>query len=79
MYNGEKGCAMPDKKPSRHQPKETVRASISFDSEDYNQLERLAVEKKVSLAWVVREAVSLYIDSDTENSQSTEKQVPNVS
>ena len=70
---------MPDKKSSRHKPTETVRASISFGSEDYDQLERLAAEKKVSLAWVVREAVSLYIESDTENCQPSEKKVPNVS
>ena len=70
---------MPDKKPSRHQPKETVRASISFDSEDYDQLERLAAEKKVSLAWVVREAVSLYIDGDADSSHLTQKEEPNVS
>lgn len=55
---------MLDKKPSPSRPKETVRASISFNSEDYEQLERLATEKKVSLAWVVREAVSLYIRDD---------------
>lgn len=55
------------KKPSPSRSKETVRASISFDAEDYEQLERLATEKKVSLAWVVREAVSLYIQDDAPN------------
>lgn len=54
-------------KPGRSRAKETVRASISFDSEDYEELERLATEKKVSLAWIVREAVSLYIQDDTQD------------
>ncbi len=64
---------MLDKKPGPSRPKETVRASISFNSEDYEELERLATEKKVSLAWVVREAVSLYIQDDTQDNQVTGK------
>ena len=43
--------------------KEIVRASISFPAEDYDKLERLAAEKKVSLAWMVREAVSIYLQN----------------
>lgn len=58
---------MSGKKTGRNQPKETVRASISFNSDDYGELERLATEKKVSLAWIVREAVSLYIQEDTQS------------
>lgn len=38
-----------------------VRASISFPSEVYETLEIIAKEKKVSLAWVVREAAEKYI------------------
>jgi len=38
-----------------------VRASISFPSEVYETLEIIAKEKKVSLAWVVREATEKYI------------------
>ena len=38
-----------------------VRASISFPREVYEALETIAKEKKVSLAWVVREAVDKYI------------------
>lgn len=60
---------MPNRKVNVNRSKETVRASISFDSEDYEQLEQLAAEKKVSLAWVVREAVSLYIQDDTQDNQ----------
>lgn len=39
----------------------TVRASISFPADVYAELERIADEKKVSLAWVVRDAVEQYI------------------
>ena len=38
-----------------------VRASISFPPEVYETLEMIAKEKKVSLAWVVREAAEQYI------------------
>jgi predicted DNA-binding protein len=38
-----------------------VRASISFPPEVYETLEVIAKEKKVSLAWVVREAAEQYI------------------
>ena len=39
----------------------TVRATISFPSEIYETLEDIARQKKVSLAWVVREASEQYI------------------
>lgn len=39
-----------------------VRSSISFPPNIYQTLEMIAKEKKVSLAWVVREAVEKYID-----------------
>jgi hypothetical protein len=39
----------------------SVRATISFPSELYNTLEGIAREKKVSLAWVVREAAEQYV------------------
>jgi predicted DNA-binding protein len=39
----------------------TVRASISFPPDIYEALETLAKQKKVSLAWVVREASEKYI------------------
>ena len=39
----------------------TVRASISFPPDVYETLESIAKEKKVSLAWVVREAAEKYI------------------
>lgn len=38
-----------------------VRATISFPSDIYQTLEHIARQKKVSLAWVVREASEQYI------------------
>lgn len=40
-----------------------VRASISFSLDVYETLEGIAKKKKVSLAWVVREAVDNYIEA----------------
>jgi hypothetical protein len=39
----------------------TVRATISFPSETYRTLDDIAQQKKVSLAWVVRDACDQYI------------------
>jgi hypothetical protein len=39
----------------------SVRATISFPSDIYQTLENIARQKKVSLAWVVREATEQYI------------------
>lgn len=39
----------------------SVRASISFPPDIYEALEALAKQKKVSLAWVVREASEKYL------------------
>lgn len=38
------------------------RASVSFPPELYRTLEKLARQKKVSLAWVVREASEKYVE-----------------
>ncbi len=38
-----------------------IRATISFPPEMYETLEIIAKEKKVSLAWVVRDAAERYI------------------
>lgn len=37
-----------------------VRASVSFPSDLYESLEEIARHKKVSLAWVIREAAERY-------------------
>ena len=39
----------------------TIRASISFPPNLYETLEEIAKQKKVSLAWVVRDAAEKYI------------------
>jgi predicted DNA-binding protein len=48
-------------KTKKSQRAACIRASISFPSEVYETLEIIAKEKKVSLAWVVREAAEKYI------------------
>ena len=48
-------------KKANPQNEAAVRASISFPREVYDTLEMIAKEKKVSLAWVVREAAEKYI------------------
>ena len=40
--------------------KAVVRASITFPSDLYESLEKIALQKKVSLAWVVRDASERY-------------------
>jgi hypothetical protein len=42
-----------------------VRASISFPSDLYESLQELAIQKKVSLAWVVRDAAERYVTNRT--------------
>lgn len=39
----------------------THRASISFPPQLYRELEHIAKRKKVSVAWVVRDAVEKYV------------------
>lgn len=43
--------------PAEH----TVRASVSFPEDQYAELERIALDQRVSLAWVVRDAVQAYL------------------
>jgi metal-responsive CopG/Arc/MetJ family transcriptional regulator len=43
------------------QRSKTVRQSVSFKRDVHETLELLAQEKKVSVAWVVRDAVEKYI------------------
>ena len=44
-------------------PERRVRASISFSEQQYQFLEKIAEENKVSLAWVVRDAIDSYLKS----------------
>ena len=49
------------KKSLKAQREAAVRASITFPPDLYKTLEEIAQKKKVSLAWVVREAAANYI------------------
>jgi metal-responsive CopG/Arc/MetJ family transcriptional regulator len=49
-------------KKSKAQISATIRASISFPPDIYETLDSIARQKKVSLAWVVREAAEQYIE-----------------
>jgi metal-responsive CopG/Arc/MetJ family transcriptional regulator len=46
------------------QSKAAVRASISFPPGLYETLEEIAHRKKVSLAWVVRDASEKYVEGE---------------
>lgn len=43
----------------------TVRASVSFPPELYRLLEQIALQKKVSIAWVVRDAAEKYVSDQS--------------
>jgi metal-responsive CopG/Arc/MetJ family transcriptional regulator len=47
------------------QSKTVVRASITFPPDLYEALEKIALQKKVSLAWVVRDASERYVAEET--------------
>ncbi|QDT46201.1 hypothetical protein Pan258_02180 [Symmachiella dynata] len=44
--------------------KKSVRTTTSIPVEDYTELERIAEKKKVSVAWVVRDAVDRYLSEE---------------
>ena len=41
----------------------TTRASVSFPNDLYETLEKIAKEKKVSVAWIVRDAAEKYVNA----------------
>ena len=49
------------------QSSSAVRASISFPPDLYESLEEIAKQKKVSLAWVVRDAAEKYIANEAKD------------
>jgi metal-responsive CopG/Arc/MetJ family transcriptional regulator len=57
MMKAKKG----NEKKMKAQSTVQVRATISFPPELYETLEEIAKKKKVSLAWVVRDAAEKYI------------------
>ena len=44
----------------KHESK-SARASVSFPSDLYETLELIAKEKKVSMAWIIRDAAEKYV------------------
>jgi metal-responsive CopG/Arc/MetJ family transcriptional regulator len=50
-----------DEKKMSIQEAAAVRATISFPPDLYKSLEEIAKQKKVSLAWVVRDAAEQYL------------------
>ena len=52
------------KKLSKDTKLKPARITISFTEEMYEELEKLAEKGKVSLAWVVRDAVEKYISEE---------------
>jgi metal-responsive CopG/Arc/MetJ family transcriptional regulator len=53
-----------DRKETYPEHGAAFRASISFPPDLYETLEDIAKEKKVSLAWVVRDAVEKYVANE---------------
>lgn len=54
---------VPVKKPNE-KSKSTVRTTVSVPEGDYAELERIAQRKKVSVAWVIRDAVERYLRNE---------------
>ena len=54
----------------KHDGVRSVRTSVSFPADIYKNLEQLAMQKKVSLAWVVRDVVEKYVANKHRNSRS---------
>lgn len=50
-----------DKRDQGAKGEVAVRASVSFPPGVYRLLEQIALQKKVSIAWVVRDAAEKYI------------------
>jgi len=43
----------------------SVRTSVTIDTVDYEELQRLAEQRKVTVAWMVRDAVEQYLSAKT--------------
>jgi len=43
----------------------SIRLTISLSAKQHEYLERAAKQRRVSLAWVVRDAILRYMDSET--------------
>lgn len=47
--------------PRKQQNQPPTRASVTFPAEVYSSLESIAKQKKVSMAWVIRDAAEKYV------------------
>lgn len=52
---------MANKNAREPKEKKTVRMSVTVAEGDYRDIESIAQRKKVSVAWVIREAVERYL------------------
>ena len=54
---------MPEPEVKAQKARGVMRLSVSVDAVDYADLKQIAAEKRVSVAWVVRDAVATYLDA----------------
>ena len=52
---------MPMGRPRQH--KQTARLSVSFEKTDYDRVTAIAEANNLSTAWIIRKAVSAYLDT----------------
>ena len=52
---------MPMGRPKQH--KQTARLSVSFEKADYDRVTAIAEANDVSTAWIIRKAVTTYLDA----------------
>lgn len=45
--------------------KRTIRTSVTIPSEDHTELQTMAERRKVTVAWLIREAVASYLAAKT--------------
>ena len=45
------------------------RVTVSLPQEDHNKLEKIAYNKRVSIAWVIREAITEYIIGENDENK----------
>lgn len=63
-----------NRRPSSRHPvpgSSVERLSVSVSAEDKAALERIASEKRVSLAWVIREALSQFLERNPTGEKSS--------
>ncbi|WP_407491398.1 CopG family transcriptional regulator [Acinetobacter baumannii] len=54
---------------SKEKPVKNTRLTISFPEDIYSQLEDIAKSKDVSIAWVVRDALKVYLQTSNQGKQ----------